>query len=165
MWRNNKTKIHQPVQSNEKKLTYLRKQVNFNETCIHLGSNNSKTKLETSLINYPPPQPPLTNNIINYLIYKPLKNLSELILIKPTQSLSTFQFLYHFWNHIILKILFSTPNIFNFGQNSHMGRGACAGRFNLSLTSGMPNFWQWNYNPGEIQKSDRRTKILGDNLQ
>ena len=57
--------------------------------------------------------PPLHTNIIHYIILKTLQKLPNLIMIKPPQSMSTNQLIYHFWNQITPQSLYPTPNTFN----------------------------------------------------
>ena len=46
-----------------------------------------------------------------------------------------------------------------------MGRGDCEGRDTIIHVPWMPNFLYRNDSTGDIQKSDKREKTLGENFQ
>ena len=80
----------------ERKLIYPWKQVHHTYPCIKLVPTKRNPNNDLSLLNPPPPNSPIPTNIINYLISKPLQNLPNLIMIKPTQYFSLILLFYHF---------------------------------------------------------------------
>ena len=92
----------------------------------------SKTNIDIFLLHIPLHISYILTNIIFLSHIKPLQNIHNLILIKPTQYLSLIQILYHFCNHSIPQRRLTTPNPFNSRQSSHMGRYSYALMYPLS---------------------------------
>ena len=103
------------------KLQYMWQKVHHTNPCVNLGPHKSKPKLELYALNLPPTLPPLATNLAHCIISKPLQNIPNLILIKPTQYLYPKQLLCHFLNHIIPQIFLPIPNPFNSRKKSQMG--------------------------------------------
>ena len=133
-------------------MTYFCKIVCFGSPFIHLVPPKRNSNIKLSLLSLPPHPSPLPINLIHCLIFKPLKKLLCLIINNPTHCPSPIQILYRVWNLIIHKILFPTPNPFNYRHNYYMGRYSCEGRFPISCILWMPHFWYWNNSTGDIHK-------------
>ena len=73
MWIIHKSNIHQPMRIYGQKLPYIWNQVHITNSCINMGSTNSKPKIDISLLNLSPRPSPLPTNLIHYLISNPCK--------------------------------------------------------------------------------------------
>ena len=119
MWCTLQTNMHQEMQGCGWKLPCLWKPVHLTEPCIHLGLLKRKPNLDLPLFSLFTP-PPLPTKIIHDLILKSLKNIPNLILIKPTQSMSTIQLLYNFKTTSSLKYYY--PLKISSLKKCYMGR-------------------------------------------
>ena len=126
MWLTHNANMHHPMHSPGSKIPYIRKQVHQTEKFIHLV-----IFFYLSSTSNPTPQ----TNLVHYIISKYLQYLLNLIMLKPSQYMSTIKVLYRNWNHNILQSLFPMRNIFKYRYNCHMGRNVCELRFPLSLIS------------------------------
>ena len=84
------------MQSGGQKLPYLFQQVYQIDSCIHLVPPKIKPRIYISFLKIHSPPPPISANLIHYLVLKNLKMIHRLTLIKPTQSLFPIKLLYHF---------------------------------------------------------------------
>ena len=142
--------------------------MHWTDPCIHLVNPKKKYKLDPYLGTPPYPYPilllyPIIPFIISF--WNPLKRFLIWFLLKPPNIRLSSK------SYIIIETmssrkLFPTPNPFNSGQNFHMGRDVCKGIHPLSRIIWMPQWLQWNNNPGDIHKADRITKsFFGENFQ
>ena len=134
--------MHQPMKSCGWTLPYL---------YSYPWDLQNKSNIFLSPLNLLSPPSPLSTNLFYRFRLKTLKNILNLTMIKPTQSQSSVQFSYHFWNHILPQTLFPMLNSLNSRQNYCMERDFCGKVHYFSHIPCMNHWWQWNDTPGYIK--------------